>query len=222
MIGKKNKDISLNLDLYFPNTYKKVAVSFSAGLESLLMLLICIKRYGEKNVFAFHQKNIVTDNGTVPLYHIYSKSIIEKLNFHNYHEIDVNITGDKSLDRNGIKDQFVLQIWNTIPNLDKIFIGSNNVRYGYCSSQEFINQIKSRLKDTPQISTPFLELYKEDTIKGYYDLGYQEYISLTRSCHKPYENPCGVCSNCLDRKNGFKLAGKKDPTIYKNDFIEQK
>ena len=220
MINEKNKDISSNLDLYFSNTYKKVAVSFSGGLESLLMLLICIKRYGEENVFAFHQKHTVTDSGTLPLYHIYSKFIIKKLNFHNYYEIDIDITGDKSLDRHRIKDCFILQIWNTIPKLDKIFIGVNNVRYGYCSCQEFLNQLKTGLKNFSQVSTPFLELYKEDTIKGYYDLGYQEYISLTRSCHKPYNNHCGVCSNCLDRKNGFEIAGKKDPIIYKDNFTK--
>jgi len=210
---EKTKDISLNLDTYFPNIYKKIAVSFSAGLESSLILLICIERYGKNNVYVFSQKNVTTDNSPVPIYHRYVNAITKKLNLKNYQEIEIDITNNKTLTRNGVKEEFLLRVWNSVPNLDKIFVGANIVRYGYCSSQEWINGLNSYLQNNQKIFAPFLNLHKEDTIKAYYDLGYQEYIMLTRSCHQPSMDPCGVCSNCLDRIDGFKFIGKNDPTI---------
>ncbi len=64
-----------------------------------------------------------------------------------------------------------------------------------------------------QIEAPFLELHKEDVIR----LGRALKVpfELTLSCMQPREGKhCGQCSKCRERRDAFRAAGFEDPASY--------
>lgn len=72
--------------------------------------------------------------------------------------------------------------------------------------------IRKGAKGEFRIETPFMGLEKWEVIKKFY--GRLRY-DLTFSCVRPVgELHCGRCEKCLERKEGFKLAGVEDPTAY--------
>lgn len=74
------------------------------------------------------------------------------------------------------------------------------------------NLIRKGSKEEFRIETPFMGMEKWEVIRKFYGrLRYE----LTFSCVRPVKGMhCGRCLKCLERKEGFKLAGVKDPTFY--------
>lgn len=112
----------------------------------------------------------------------------------------------------------------SIPN---IFIGVNAVDYsGYPDCRpEFISSFEDTInlgtkfgieKGKLIINTPLINMSKKDIIKYGYSLGID--YSLTVSCYNldNHGRACGSCDSCEFRRQGFELAGIKDPTHYKN------
>ena len=65
------------------------------------------------------------------------------------------------------------------------------------------------------ISAPFAHLHKEDVVRKGAALGVP--FELTLSCMNPSGTThCGLCSKCRERRDAFRAAGVKDPTIYAN------
>lgn len=72
--------------------------------------------------------------------------------------------------------------------------------------------IRKGAKEDFRIETPFMGLEKWEVIRRFY--GKLRY-NLTFSCVRPVKGlHCGKCEKCFERKEGFKLAGVEDPTIY--------
>jgi len=64
-----------------------------------------------------------------------------------------------------------------------------------------------------KVSTPFLDLEKEDVIRKGRDLP----LELTLTCASPvHGRHCGTCTKCAERIEAFKRAGVSDPTRYAN------
>ncbi len=72
--------------------------------------------------------------------------------------------------------------------------------------------ISKGLRKKISIETPFMGREKHEVIREF--IPYVPY-ELTFSCIAPkgYRH-CGRCIKCLERKEGFRLAGVKDPTVY--------
>ncbi len=64
------------------------------------------------------------------------------------------------------------------------------------------------------INNPFIEIPKSEVVK----IGQRLNVpyELTWSCTNNYENHCGVCARCIERKNAFIKANLKDPTVYQD------
>lgn len=104
-----------------------------------------------------------------------------------------------------------------------IFIGVSQVDYsGYVDCrQEFIDSMQETINmgtvcgaegnDPIRINAPFINKLKSDEIRLGMELGVD--FSLTWSCYKGGEKPCGVCDSCLLRKKAFEEAGYSDPLI---------
>lgn len=59
------------------------------------------------------------------------------------------------------------------------------------------------------ILTPLMGKYKDDIVR--IGIEYGADMSLSWSCYNSQDKPCGVCSACVARKQGFDKAGIKDP-----------
>lgn len=81
---------------------------------------------------------------------------------------------------------------------------------------EFIETMKkvAKLCDWKkiEIETPFINIDKGDIVMLGKELGVD--YSLTWSCYKGGEKPCGKCGTCIERKEAFEKAGIKDPLEY--------
>ena len=59
------------------------------------------------------------------------------------------------------------------------------------------------------ILTPIMGFYKADTIQMGELLGTD--FSISNSCYSDSEQPCGICSACVTRKEAFEIVGVEDP-----------
>lgn len=62
------------------------------------------------------------------------------------------------------------------------------------------------------IAAPYTTITKADIVKRGTELGVD--YSKTWSCYKGGDKHCGKCGTCRERKEAFKQAGVKDPTVY--------
>lgn len=104
-----------------------------------------------------------------------------------------------------------------------IFIGVSQVDYsGYVdcreefirSMQDTINKgtVMGAVKGQPiTINAPFAHSTKAEEIKLGMELGVD--FSLTWSCYRGGEKPCGTCDSCLLRAKAFAEAGFADPSL---------
>jgi len=112
-------------------------------------------------------------------------------------------------------------------NINNIFIGVNQIDYsGYPDCRpEFIKSFSKMINlgtkagvdgDKLNIYTPLIDMSKSEIIKYGYSLGID--YSQTVSCYQLDDKgkACGICDSCKFRKEGFRLSGINDPTIYKN------
>jgi len=104
-----------------------------------------------------------------------------------------------------------------------IFIGVSQVDYsGYVDCrQEFIDAMEKTInlgtvmgaeKNIPiKIHAPFADMTKAEEIRLGMQLGVD--FSLTWSCYRGGERPCGTCDSCLLRIKAFEEAGFEDPAL---------
>ena len=115
--------------------------------------------------------------------------------------------------------------WAEIIGAHDIFIGANAVDYsGYpdCRPafiEEFEKLANVATKDGVEghpfrLHAPLLQLSKAKIIQQGLALGVD--YSTTVSCYQADDQgrACGVCESCRLRREGFRQASAKDPTIY--------
>ncbi len=104
-----------------------------------------------------------------------------------------------------------------------IFIGVSQVDYsGYVDCRlDFIKAMENAINMGTEmaveqgkkitIHAPFAEMTKAEEIKLGMELGVD--FSLTWTCYKGEDKPCGVCDSCLLRAKAFDEAGYEDPAL---------
>ncbi|QDP57874.1 MAG: putative 7-cyano-7-deazaguanine synthase [Prokaryotic dsDNA virus sp.] len=79
--------------------------------------------------------------------------------------------------------------------------------------KEFVDELRNAVKlcdwSEVELSAPFVDIDKGDiAIKGKeLEVDY----SLTWTCYKGQDKPCGKCGACVERAEAFEKAGMKDP-----------
>jgi len=116
--------------------------------------------------------------------------------------------------------------WAETLKSSDIFIGVNAVDYsGYPDCRpEYIEAFENMAnlatkagaegETRVKIRTPLIGMTKAQIIKKGIELGVD--FSKTQSCYDPSDEglACGFCESCALRKDGFEIAGVKDPTKY--------
>jgi len=193
---------------------KKVGVFWSSGLESTLLLLLCIDKYGKDNVYAFTQKTPFDDPfiDGVKHYHYYAQQMADEMDFDNHFIIE---SPTNSVYVNRLREDTYHTAIKLVPDIDVLYLGINEVVYGRLADPEHKKAVLDKVAELGLVSMPFLNMSKAQIVDLYYQLGYEKWIPLTRSCAKNIPTHCGTCTNCKERKLAFETAGKLDPTTYK-------
>ena len=107
-----------------------------------------------------------------------------------------------------------------------IFIGVSEVDYsGYVDCrEEFIRSMEQTInlgtvlgaekKQKITLHAPFMHMTKADEVRWGTRLGVD--YSLTWTCYRGGEKPCGKCDSCLLRAKAFEEAGLQDPLTIEN------
>lgn len=191
---------------------KKVGVMWSGGIESTIIFLLCLEKYGADNVYTFTQKFPIDDpfDRAQRHYHMFVEAIANEIGFTNYRFIEM---GSNGLFSNEVRPEFCERIFELEPDLDVLYSGINKVHNGPLTDparrQQIIDMF-ARFK----INAPFLNSTKADALNLYREHGLLQWLPMTRSCAKNTANHCGLCDNCAERILGFTTAGLVDPTIY--------
>lgn len=140
---------------------------------------------------------------------------------------------DGNLERKDIPDTYVparnmvfLSVaasWADALGITDIFIGVSEVDYsGYVDCrEEFIQAMEKAInlgtvlgaekKEHISLHAPFMHITKAEEIKWGARLGVD--YSLTWTCYRGGDKPCGTCDSCLLRAKAFEEAGMEDPLV---------
>lgn len=113
--------------------------------------------------------------------------------------------------------------WADALNITDIFIGVSEVDYsGYVDCrEEFIRAMEDAInlgtvlgaekKQRIKIHAPFMHMTKADEVRLGAKLGVD--FSLTWTCYRGGDTPCGTCDSCLLRAKAFEEAEVRDPLL---------
>lgn len=113
--------------------------------------------------------------------------------------------------------------WADALDITDIFIGVSEVDYsGYVDCrEEFIRAMEDAInlgtvlgaekKQRIKIHAPFMHMTKADEVRLGAKLSVD--FSLTWTCYRGGDTPCGTCDSCLLRAKAFEEAEERDPLI---------
>lgn len=113
--------------------------------------------------------------------------------------------------------------WADALDITDIFIGVSEVDYsGYVDCrEEFIRAMEDAInlgtvlgaekKQRIKIHAPFMHMTKADEVRLGAKLGVD--FSLTWTCYRGGDTPCGTCDSCLLRAKAFEEAQERDPLL---------
>lgn len=194
LAGLEPNDIRLiNVELV---DTEKVAVTFSGGMDSTLLLYMLLKDKEEKGLKTEIHCFTATQCGTKT----HSKNVLSTPEFAGkvIHHTDVD---------NPISES-VRPVINGLLN-------SGWVTYG-ASNAVPLEQIGGRYPprpeknpNNPNLHLPFVFLFKYHILDAYYKLNIQHLLSVTHTCTEQHDGECEECFACREKSWAFDKLGYK-------------
>ena len=219
----------------------KAVVVFSSGMDSTVLLELCLKNHDDVFVLTFdynqrHKKEIQKAIEYVALHPKIKEHKVIDLSFFRSLAPTSALTSD-SIDVPKMKDVIgEAQTTAYVANRNMMFlsiacsyaeaVGASEVYYGavavdnlsgfWDATGEFVDGINSLLSlnrmNRIQVQAPLLFKSKKEIIEMGVELRVQ--FDKTWTCYEGKEISCGVCPSCAARIAGFKKAKRVDPLPY--------
>lgn len=179
-------DFSFDIDMY----PKNIALLFSGGVESSLLLYLLTKEIQNTN----HKLSVyVIDRPSNPIDK--SKNIFSKISKESLNVLKIP----------------KVNYWQQVPLASLILKSKHDVvLWGinkYPSKQSIRPNHIFNFQETDKLKLPFKDLEKTQTIDAYYKLGIEHLLPLTHSCGSDKILPCGICFNCRERVWAYNILG---------------
>jgi 7-cyano-7-deazaguanine synthase len=221
----------------------KVVSLFSGGIDSTTLLYYLLAKKYDVNALMFnygqrHRKELQSASWILDKLRINNKLV----DIRNIGELIAkgSITGNEEVPEGHYAAENMKS--TIVPNRNMIMlaiavgyaetIGAERVAYAAHAGDHFIypdcrpmfvsdlnKTIKDATEDRVNLTTPFICNTKAEIVKIGSELNVP--FELTWSCYKGGEYHCGKCGTCTERKEAFKLARVKDPTIYLEKWCEE-
>ena len=177
-----------------------VAIQFSGGMESTLLLYLFLKEWHQRNsdkkycAYTFQRWNRPIEK---------AKRLIKIISEHNNWDINHEV-----LDMPIIKECAVEAKLTKSMILER---GHDSILAGVQSfpDDESIRpkNIIIYPKDMGIVYAPFRYLQKHHTIDAYHQLNIEYILPHTHSCGSNLDDPCNICYNCRERIWGYEKLG---------------
>ena len=165
----------------------RVALSFSGGMDSTLILYMLLKDKEEKAQNTDIHCFTATQVGTKK--HAMNILALPEFAGRVIHHTDVPNPISESV--KPMNQKLIADGWH-------VYVGSN---------QTPLEQIGGRYPPRPQqnssnpnVHLPLLFLFKYHILDAYYQLGIEHILPITHSCTEIVDGECGKCFACLERK----------------------
>lgn len=177
------------------NPPPKIALTFSGGLDSTLILYMIIKEKEERNLNTEIHCFTATQVGTK----VHATNVLRLPEFAGkiIHHTDVYNPVSESV--KPVTTRLLEEGWI-------LYGGSNQVP---------LEQIGGRYPLRPTRNPtnlnnilPLLFLFKYHIVDAYYQLGIEHIMPITHSCTEWIEGECGVCYACCERDWAFEKLGR--------------
>ena len=191
-----------DLDDKFSSNLKTVGLALSGGIESIALLLLLLRRYGNENVHAFSA--YIKERRLWESEH--AEKIAKELGLKHFSIVDAGF-------RVMSPDEHLILIKKAYEKMafDGWFIGSNHLLF----SDSFKPTVKQKIfMKENKIYTPFIDLYKYHTIDIYFKTDFKDLLYKTFSCTERGDIHCGKCYCCYERVRGFAMLNEIDKAPY--------
>ena len=183
----------------------RIGVSFSAGLDSTLLLSLIILELRETErehipiiAFTTHKSTGEAE---------YTARMLELIRKHFRRKIEhINdLPNSPEFEIQGVADpDNIRRIYNYYDNDIKIYVGVNN-------SNDCPHKLPWKYTRFNHYESPFLDLSKDKLLQMYQFLGIEHFIPYTHSCAKQKHGNCGKCYSCRERQWAFDQLGLENP-----------
>ncbi len=168
----------------------KVAVLFSGGMDSTLLLSMLIKDKEMKKLNTEIHCFTATQVGTKK----HAMNVLELSEFKNkvVHHIDVHNPISESV--KPVFQRLLDENWI-------LYGGTNAVPLESIGGRYPPRPVKH--PDNPSLHLPFVFLFKYHILDAYYQLGIEHILPTTHTCTEQIDGECGLCYACLEKQWAF-------------------
>ena len=195
IISLGNDNRTIDISYWCPPSFQNVGITFTGGVDSTALLCMLLSVYPPQSIHIFH----VNHYATPVMYKIAAELGID----------NITIVPTPTSTHSMMKE-ICSYVFETT-EIDAVYLALDETQVSGNESSKHFN-IGVRL--------PFAHLNKQHTIDLLYKLNRGSIVHKCYSCVREELitdlQHCGQCSQCNERKKGFKLLGIEDNTAYKN------
>jgi len=184
---------------------ERIGISFSAGLDSTLllsMIILELKRTSRENIpiIAFTTfKETGESEYTERMITLLEKHFNKKITHIN------SIPNRDEYEKVGIADpENIQKIYNLYNGNIKIYVAVNN-------SNDCPIKLPFEYSIYEHFESPFLNLSKTQLLESLYELKLDEFVPYTHTCSRQKYGNCNSCYSCQERNWAYETLGIENP-----------